>query len=91
MKHNMEAKHTPGPWEVAIQYLPSHVAYYLKYEELSKEEVEANARLIASAPCLLEALKAVLSSGVLNDKRWSGLGAIRVKAEEAISRAEGRA
>lgn len=42
------SKHTPGPWKIVKS----------KFGDLSiKSEVEANARLIAAAPELLEACK----------------------------------
>ncbi len=93
----MEAKHTPGSWNYWHKSETDENIVSIHEEHSNLERViaivseEADCPLIASAPELLEALKAVLSSGVLNDKRWSGLGAIRVKAEEAISHAEGRA
>lgn len=92
----MTAKHTPGPWavgrEVAIDYRPYHivgadggslVAWCAgggpKRAVVGPEEL-ANARLIAAAPDLYAALKAMLASEV------GDLSA----AEAAIAKAEGQ-
>jgi hypothetical protein len=61
------SKHTPGPWGVDDPHLvwAESVGEYVAttrvegWETLSREQVEANARLIAAAPELLEALKAL--------------------------------
>ena len=64
------AAHTPGPWAV---YLPEHdvtawdedadrtITVALMSSDESEEICEANARLIAAAPDLLEAAQAVLT------------------------------
>lgn len=63
-----KAKHTPGPWEVS-NLLRSYGSVYVRadrnfvrvYDEWGSEEMQlANARLIASAPELLEALEGLL-------------------------------
>ena len=59
-------KHTPGPWMVLgkgvyTDYLPSHQIVYQFHQSATDEEAEANARLIAAAPDLLEAAKDVLA------------------------------
>lgn len=65
----MNAQHTPGPWKVA-KPRKSHANGKLMYgldgpECVSDYEdwgfTEANARLIAAAPELLEALKSILA------------------------------
>ena len=68
----METKHTPGPWTVTadgagwyIECAPErgHSVAYIMAEigeedpDTSDDEKEANARLIAAAPDLLEALQ----------------------------------
>ncbi len=56
----METKHTPGPWEAIgldIRNQDDTNIVSLKYEENNTDEVEANARLMAAAPDLLEALQ----------------------------------
>ncbi len=66
--------HTPGPWRVeARMSMPGEITDVLIYadghapligcatsEEVSLETAEANARLMAAAPDLLEALKAMI-------------------------------
>ena len=69
-------KHTPGPWEVIEMegskdlYIESRhkkgwnefvFAEMISYGDAGKEEQEANAQLIASAPELLEACKKAFS------------------------------
>lgn len=61
------SKHTPGPWRVGDSHLEitdadghraiAEVRDHDGWEEISEEEQEANLRLIAAAPDLLEALK----------------------------------
>lgn len=56
----METKHTQGPWNVSYNttaHLP--FAYVISNKQESDEEAEANAKLIAAAPELLEALEIV--------------------------------
>ncbi len=57
------SKHTPGPWEVSPQV---RAAVLIGVAKVSlpdgSEENRANARLIASAPDLLEALEAIVES-----------------------------
>jgi hypothetical protein len=89
----MKAKHTPGPWTLTadgagwyIECSPErgHSVAYIRAEigeedpDTSDDEKEANARLIAAAPELLEALIALL--GVAPSKA-PGAGLI-VGAEE---------
>lgn len=75
----MDAKHTPGPWEVCgkLQYEPR--IHIMKIEgrfleigddiscialiPLNHPEAEANARLIAAAPDLLAALEQIAGEG----------------------------
>ena len=73
----MSNKHTPGPWTVTadgagwyIECSPErgHSVAYIRAEigeedpDTSDDEKEANSRLIASAPELLEALKLIASA-----------------------------
>lgn len=98
-------KHTPGPWHFGdetslhgtkLVYAEDGwlVADAGRIMKRSGEEIEANARLISSAPDLLEALDELLhttldldiSSGVtLTDEEER----IRKKAVEAIAKATG--
>ena len=99
-----ELKHTPGPWSIRQESVWSvgtdHEMTALVYGCTDTEE-EANARLIAAAPDLLEALKLAQSAVAdfhsgMNTTRPSEetrerneriLGSIRA----AIAKAEGRA
>ena len=90
----MSNKHTPGPWKArkaakrggyvigqdpATPFIGGH------YVNISHTPQEANARLIAAAPDLLEAAKAMVAGGYVMDfesPEWAAL-------EAAIARAEG--
>lgn len=88
-------KHTPGPWEllpgVAEHEIKSQDGDYIAYVvghswgAISSEQGDANARLIAAAPDLLEELRAIerfntpLPCGLLE------------QARAAIAKAEGAA
>ena len=91
-----EIKHTPGPW--AETYLPQHrmrifaaggqtticdVALWTA----DYDEQQANARLIAAAPDLLEALKALLPEGWGKDDTMDHMPGVRL-ARLAIAKAE---
>ena len=62
-------KHTPGPWEISrgVHAYPfsieseSKTIGFIKLQTGLQEVTEANARLIASAPDLLEACKEILN------------------------------
>ena len=68
----MTAQHTPGPWKLKLgkgveyDYIingGAHlVACFAHYKHFTKKETKANARLIAAAPDLLEALKLLMAS-----------------------------
>lgn len=84
-------KHTPGPWEAwkddegAWGILKDHAFLTTAFDPdfgMVAGSSEANARLIAAAPDLLEALK---------DARYAlyGNGAGNSKMDAAISKAEG--
>lgn len=60
----MTTKHTPGPWVVACQATVANadetmVVANVSSWSLEAEQVQANTRLIAAAPELLEALEMV--------------------------------
>lgn len=94
----MIAKHTPGPWLVdhdtditGSESSPEigcvgKVDIAHVYLRAVPGKTEANARLIAAAPDLLEALKAVLNSCL--DSR--GLADAYKQARAAIAKAEGK-
>ena len=93
----MEAKHTPGTWELVIARTMVHLHGAAGYFGISlpwkTEQDKANARLIAAAPELLEALETLLQdarpvSWEDNDdpeqvEAWK-------KAQAAISKARGQ-
>lgn len=73
----------------------SHADGYRKFTDTPKAEVEANARLIAAAPELLEALEWAMSSGRFNyvqrTSSNSGFCDSVDKARAAIAKARGEA
>ena len=79
---NMKAQHTPGPWHIntmetvqaTIHAHRGHVATVSRgsMNEVSADEIEANARLIAAAPDLLAALEQCLP--ILDAHRRAALG-----------------
>ena len=55
---NTKATHTPGPWEAEGDYVFAPiVGYDARIARVTDIDSEANARLIAAAPDLLEALR----------------------------------
>lgn len=93
-----QEKHTPGPWSAApvLSFGEFEIAGANKEEvaliygysggdEPGANPSEANARLIAAAPELLEALKAVL------DDKTRTYAVRCMKARAVIAKAEGRA
>ncbi len=91
---NMKTQHTPGPWgnnkwncqEHQISANGGTIALVSHSRSLVPEnEADANARLIAAAPDLLEALKYL--DGELK-RRGFDFG--RLKIKEAITKAEGK-
>jgi len=101
-----QAKHTPGPWEWdgrVWQYDEQEEAPWLvqaPWHDIKSKAVlsgsircntEANARLIAAAPDLLDALRSMLVqfnfntiTGIVHDE-----SAVIVKAREAVAKATG--
>lgn len=87
-----EVKHTPGPWETADEFGPSATGRLVQKTGgnlicactgyFGRDETLANARLIAAAPDLFAALKAVASDECVH-------GAFDM-ARAAIAKAEGR-
>lgn len=96
MKHS---QHTPGPWKVVTEKNKAiriscfredgelTVAFMRMLGTSDLPEVKANARLIATAPELLEALKNLSKYVVGNTGAYP---AELVKAKLAIAKAEGR-
>lgn len=83
-----QSKHTPAPWYLKpdphadnkwdMVVVSDH--RYIQCEGRTAEEAQANARLIASAPELLEALEQILKCHDSQSEQW---------AEEAIAKAKG--
>jgi hypothetical protein len=97
MNTETKAKHTPGPWEIEGdtdiysqegELLASAYGFFDAARNLKDTpETQANARLIATAPELLQALK------LLRDElagRWLDDLDCFKQAEAAIAKAEGR-
>ena len=103
----MDAKYTPGPWNIGSSDLPvSRMSIHCKGHKdschstvalmvsrgvigISHDEEFANARLIAAAPDLLEALKDCVA---VMDRELAGLKAIQPElssARAAIAKATG--
>jgi len=95
----MNTQHTPGPWKItSLEFIDDSlgggIARVYSRQTRSLEELEANARLIAAAPEMLEALKDQEKFWVM---REAELGLLSTKANEllariraAIAKAEGR-
>lgn len=72
------AKHTPGPWSVSRDGTPEHHYQATVYEGTDGRrvatvfETEANARLIAQAPCLLMALEELVAEFDARPWDWKG-------------------
>jgi hypothetical protein len=90
--------HTPAPWTVSELYAGGQVSEYHIFIEPGVAVIErkvegkdqcdmADARLIAAAPDLLEALKAVVSAWETGKPYVNEMGAARA----AIARATGEA
>lgn len=87
----MKTKHTPGPWHVSdnnvqweiLNENKNEIACVLTSDIPNDDEIFANAKLIATAPKLLEALQNLLTwrEGTINHNR-----AIK-DAEELIKKA----
>ena len=94
----METKHTPGPWfmETWSKFNGEQVTQVSAFSEYGNRTMqaivnsgnsEANARLIAAAPDLLEALKEIVSAA--DGDGWNQLDAGLRKARAAIAKATG--
>ena len=89
-------KHTAAPWligenrydyDLIIRSANNDPVCSVIYAGYSKTEAKANARLIAAAPELLEALKELCDVTDTNDYNEAAF----FKAEAAIAKAEGQA
>lgn len=99
----MSAKHTPLPWEIEvinggkdilINSKKRHIAKIIWYGMEKDEFDDANARLIAAAPELLEVLKKAIDNLDFGGEPKTAIGhAIRKfqeEAKQAIAHAEGK-
>ena len=94
------SNHTPGPWLIVSTYVRTaintaqgiHVAMVNWWKGISVKEHEANARLIAAAPDMLEALEWLSNEFDCRDDEYGVVGFTRDefrKAEAAIRKARG--
>lgn len=100
---NTNTTHTPGPWQRLrtvsdkIVIISDHpAASYFHIAEMGThdgdEVAQENARLIAAAPELLEALKGIIEGGNLDHGTYWQVDVSDIdKARAAITKAEGRA
>ena len=102
MQTQAKVKHTPGPWnselinngtDYQISSKRRYIATLAKYGNLDSkcdDLDKANARLIAAAPELLEALKDVLRwwDSCPLGKEYDGINTKQIK--QAIAKAEGK-
>jgi hypothetical protein len=95
------AKHTPGPWESSVSIVENaEERVTIRQKKWGGEIIadmgeleyhnEANARLIAAAPDLLEALEAVESWALDRMGRYESMPPCIRSARIAIAKAEGR-
>lgn len=95
------AKHTPGPWHVAgnyrgwrtVQDAAGDIVTFAQ-QKPHEETMQADLRLIAAAPDLLEALKNLVEAHYWADY-WAGGGHHNAdrdieRARAAIAKAEGK-
>lgn len=100
----MESKYTPGPWTMYGGIVSLTSDYSIKTINFDTEiahikicqDSEANARLIAAAPDLLEACKRFISKygtpthNCTNEERGYAEDCLVCEMEQAISKAEGK-
>ena len=90
-----ETSHTPGPWEAFASHAGLYVIDSAEQGAICKIEWcledEANARLIASAPEMLVALKRLCAKFGVDDDGWPRDGTEWREARDTIAKAEGRA
>ena len=87
-------KHTPGPWHVGLK--PGPMVYGPQGEQivglnvmLDSDEVLANAKFIAAAPAMYDALrriKELMDSGDVEGRDWVEYGQVT----NALAQAEGK-
>ena len=82
-KTEQHTRPTPRPWTVGFSRRRSDSRWRFSIEGAADEAHEANARLIAAAPLMLEALEFTAEFARVTE--------VRVKAQEAIRAANGEA
>ncbi|MEQ5789051.1 hypothetical protein J3454_14235 [Erythrobacter sp. NFXS35] len=93
------AVHTPGPWVVrTLENFGWNIVHYVGGDKfaiarVAKVTSEADARLIAASPCLLDALKLAenFMAGFEGDELQEDVDDRLTKIRAAIARAEGGA
>ena len=97
---NTQSKHTPGPWKVRTAYSNGEpVCYTIHLGQTSiadvtslSEQDRVNATLIAAAPAMYEALKALVGEidlSQLNVRKNFSLLNAHASAAKALAQAEG--
>ena len=92
-----QAQHTPGQWFINRESFDCHdgklsievYGYYFIAQVDEGVYQEANARLIAAAPAMLEALRAV--AALANGQGRANLMEVAGQAQQIIAQAEGGA
>ena len=90
------SKHTPGPWRIVQDRVPASLEVYAGKTAIAecwrRADVEteiANARLIAAAPCMAEALQALIACD-FGARGWDDNAEhAAMKARSAIAKATG--
>ncbi len=92
---NTNAKHTPGKWTTKIRQpgtmltVENETGEYVCSLLGGDEHKQENARLIAAAPAMLEALRAV--AALANGQGRANLMEVAGQAQQIIAQAEGGA
>lgn len=90
----MSTKHTPGPWTVDGHIIKVKDAMWMEIATVDGAETDGlnaiNARLIASAPDLLDALRTVAAGRLDHEHEIHDFdNRVRALARAAIAKAEG--
>jgi len=91
-----DTKHTPGPWHAdqstdgGWAIVPTEGFLIAVMAQVPPERIEPNARLIAAAPDLLDALRALVNITMHPQATKADIRMIANEARAAIARAEGR-
>ena len=87
---NQTTGHTPGPWLIQSHTMADKEftvgPAIIDYDDVDHDEQEANAKLIASAPDMFTALKALFEHCAMVHKYW-GDGSNAKEADAAIKSA----